>query len=72
MPNKANMRVKVTLPEGMTVIAGVAAPQSVCYPGGGKQYLIKKECGSNDQLWSEMLWSAEGKKIQETYLEGSC
>ncbi len=41
--NPATKKVTVTLPAGMTVYQGIAAPQNpaTCYPGGGQQTFIK-------------------------------
>jgi hypothetical protein len=41
--NPASKKVTVTLPAGMTVYQGIAAPQNpaTCYPGGGQQIFIK-------------------------------
>ena len=41
--NPASKKVTVTLPAGMTVYQGIAAPQNpaTCYPGGGQQTFIK-------------------------------
>jgi hypothetical protein len=42
-PNPASKKITVTLPAGMTVYQGIAAPQipGTCYPGGGQQIFIK-------------------------------